>query len=72
MKRFVLNRVVDISGVSGTGLVAEGVQFSNNKCAVTWLVGTSSVAVYDNLDDVKAIHGHGGNTEIIFIDEERD
>ena len=34
MKLFQLHRHEDESGVSGTGIVAEGVQFSDGKCAL--------------------------------------
>ncbi len=35
MRRFQLNRIVDESGVSGTGVVAQGVEFDNGFCAMT-------------------------------------
>jgi len=63
-KLFVLNRLEDETGISGTGIVAEGVIFSNGKCAVSWLTKVTSVAVYDSIEEVKAIHGHDGKTVI--------
>jgi hypothetical protein len=66
MKRFYLYRTVDESGVSGVGRVAEGVCFSNGRCVLSWLTRTSSIAVYDNIDDVETIHGHNGATEIVW------
>ena len=66
MKTFYLNRKEDETGVSGTGKVAEGVIFDNGKCAVSWLTRVTSVTIYDNIEDVKKIHGHGGMTEIVF------
>jgi hypothetical protein len=71
MRRFVLDREVDATGVSGTGIVAEGVEFSNGKCAVSWLTAVTSVAIYDTIAEVWAIHGHDGHTEIVFEDEPR-
>jgi len=68
MKRFMLNRLVDESGVSGTGIVAEGIRFSNGKCVLTWVVGVSSVVVYDSMEELIAVHGHGGNTVVEWID----
>jgi hypothetical protein len=68
MKKFYLNRIEDESGVSGTGRVAEGVQFSNGKCAISWLTNFTSVAVYDSIYDVIAIHGHQGKTQIVWVD----
>lgn len=70
MRRFTLDRAVDVTGVSGTGLVAEGVEFSNGKCVLSWLTGISSVAVYDRMADLEKIHGHGGSTKITYVDGE--
>ena len=77
MRRFNLIRDVDESGVSGTGTVAEGVQFSNGRCALTWLTqqhqingdNWSSVGVYASIEAVDLVHGHGGLTRIVFEDE---
>ena len=62
---FYLNRVEDESGISGTGRVAQGFIFDNGKVAVTWLSEHPSVTVYDSIGEVRAIHGHGGKTEVI-------
>lgn len=62
MIRFHLHRREDESGVSGTGVVAEGVQFSDGRCVLHWLTNTSSIAIYDNIEDLMAIHGHNGKT----------
>jgi hypothetical protein len=67
-KRFHLHRTVDSSGISGTGDIAEGVEFVNGMCVLTWLTKHSSVAVYKDIGDVEAIHGHQGNTKIIWDD----
>ena len=66
MRHFHLVRDVDQSGVSGTGIVAEGVQFTNGKCALCWLTNKSSIAVYDSFDDLIAIHGHNGATKAVW------
>ena len=65
MRTFHLERKEDATGVSGTGRVAEGVEFSNGWCAMTWLAPHTSVAFYPNLDTLIAIHGHGGATEVV-------
>ncbi len=65
MRPFWLQRVEDESGVSGVGLVAEGVVFSSGWCALTWLTGHKSVAFYPSLEEIEAIHGHNGKTKII-------
>tara|TARA_A200000159_G_C7193685_1_gene284853 strand:+ start:446 stop:769 length:324 start_codon:yes stop_codon:yes gene_type:complete len=67
MKMFYLNRIEDDSGISGTGRVAQGFIFDNGKVALTWLSEHPSVTIYDNIGEVRAIHSHGGNTEIEMI-----
>ena len=64
MRTFVLNRIRDISGVSGTGIIAEGVIFQNGVTIVQWLTATPSINIYSNVEDVLRIHGHGGATVI--------
>ena len=68
MKRFLLQRDQDISGVSGTGVVAEGVQFTDGRTVLRWLTGTASSGFYDSIDDLEEIHGHGGNSWINWLD----
>lgn len=69
MRRFVLDRHSDATGVSGTGHVAEGVQFSDGTVALRWRGPVTSTVVYARIDDVQAIHGHGGQTEIAWVDD---
>jgi hypothetical protein len=68
MKLFHFYRNVDETGVSGTGPVVEGVQFTNGWCALRWISNKSSICFYQSLDEVKAIHGHGGKTEVVIHD----
>ena len=68
MKRFVLDRREDETGVSGTGCIAEGVLFDNGKCALAWLSRYRSVTVFDNIEELEAVHGHDGKTVIQWID----
>jgi len=70
MRRFVLQRDVDATGTSGTGIVAEGVEFSNGQVTIHWISQLESVNVYANAKVLTALHGHGGNTHIKWIDEE--
>lgn len=69
IRKFHFMRLEDASGVSGCGMVAEGVVFSNGKVALEWFGDHSSTNVYDSLADVEYIHGHGGRTKIVFDDE---
>lgn len=66
MKSFSLYRIEDESGVSGTGRVAEGVQFTDGTCVLRWLTTFRSTAFYQTLADLEQIHGHHGKTKIIF------
>lgn len=65
IKEFYLQRDVDVSGMSGTGVVARGVALPSGKCVLEWLSFHSSVAIYNNLDDIVRIHGHSGATKLM-------
>jgi len=71
-RKFIIYRTEDEGQVSGTGIVAEGVQFSSGRCVIAWLSETPSVAAYDNITDILKIHGHGGKTVVRWIDQEFD
>ena len=64
-KIFHLKRIEDESGISGTGRIAQGIIFDNGKVAMTWLSEHPSVTIYDNIGEVRAIHGHEGKTEVV-------
>ena len=68
MRRFLLQRDVDVSGVSGTGIVAAGVQFADGTVVMRWLGETPSTVIHSSLANVERIHGHGGNTQVDWID----
>ena len=70
MRRFFLLRATDPTGVSGTGAVAEGVQFRDRQCVVHWRTLVSSLGLYSSIEDVLAIHGHEGATVLDWIDAE--
>ena len=66
LRTFTLQRDVDEGGISGVGRVAEGVVFSDGTCAMRWLSEHTSTAIYRDLADLEAIHGHNGRTRIVF------
>lgn len=66
MRLFWLHRKVDVSGVSGVGIVAEGVVFSDGHYALRWLGALSTTEFGDRLEDCAAIHGHNGATELVY------
>lgn len=62
-RRFELQRDLDVSGVSGTGVVAEGI------AVVHWIAGEHhSTVVWPDVAGVEAIHGHGGATRLVWLD----
>lgn len=65
MKTFELHRETDVSGVSGTGIVAQGATFDGGVTVIHWLGAIGSTAVYPSFDAMKAIHCHGGATKIV-------
>jgi hypothetical protein len=68
MRRFNLIRDQDLSGVSGTGIVAEGVEFEDGTCVMSWLTKYHTVGTYPNIKVLVAVHGHEGRTRITWID----
>jgi len=69
MRRFYLVRNEDESGVSGSGKVAEGVEFTDGSCALRWLTHTACTGNYANIKQLILIHGHGGKTVVEWKDE---
>lgn len=71
-------RQTDTSGISGVGVVAEGIEFSDGTVALRWnvLPGNpghgypTSVVFHDKgVESVERIHGHNGATRIVWLDE---
>jgi hypothetical protein len=83
-RRFELHRDVDISGVSGQGVVADGVQFDDSLviewpdgqslylpdgwCRVIWRGHYHSTVLWPSIDHVIAINGHNGATRVVWLD----
>mgnify|MGYP001236565095 CR=1 FL=1 len=72
MRRFYLVRAVDVDPdkVSGTGIIASGVVYEDGVVSMRWQTQHKSTAIYDNVDELLAIHGHGGKTVIKYVDAE--
>lgn len=69
-RRFVLHRDQDISGVSGTGVVADGILWPDGSASVKWRGDMPSVVFWVDFTHAEKIHGHGGATRIAFVDSE--
>lgn len=68
MKRFQFIRTDDETGISGTGLVAEGVVLTGGRTVVNWLTKYSTTSIYDNFADAEFLHGHDGKTRVEWLD----
>ncbi len=70
IRRFHLLRDKDVTGFSGTGLIAWGVQFPDGKVVTRWNGDIAQIGVWEDIEHVKAVHGHGGFTRIEWIDDD--
>ena len=68
MRTFYLNRKEDISGVSGCGRIAEGIEFHDKQCVLSWFGRLHTIEVAPNIEAIIEIHGHHGSTEVVFGD----
>lgn len=79
MRSFHLVRDQDVTGISGTGVVAEGVEYSDGTVALRWLdSGVSepnrqrgvrpTTVMHESIDSVTALHGHNGATHVAWTD----
>ena len=60
-----LYRRVDVSGVSGTGVVAVGVILPSGKVVLEWLGPYKTETIFEDISQIFAIHSHGESTQII-------
>ncbi|MET9262397.1 hypothetical protein [Amycolatopsis sp. NPDC004079] len=67
-RRFALERDADVTGVSGTGRVADGVVWPDGKVTIAWRGEHASIVIWPDLKSALAVHGHDGATRAVFID----
>lgn len=72
MRRFEMHRHNDVSGISGTGVVAEGVLFDDNSAVIKWKSDKPSTVIWQNFDHAISVHSHNGGTEFVFLDKENN
>ncbi len=86
MRRFVLQRDVDATGVSGAGPVADGVVFDHATdvrfvdgfvldlppgwVRLTWRGEKSSTSLWKSIDMMLGVHGHNGLTRVVWVDDD--
>lgn len=68
MRKFVLVRTEDMTGTSGVGVVAEGIQFSNGQVVIHWISQLEAINVYANALVLEQLHGHQGRTTVQWLD----
>jgi hypothetical protein len=68
VRRFHLRRVIDETGISGTGLVTDGIEFDDGSVIMKWNTATTSLALYKSIEDVVTIHGHEGKTVVEYTE----
>lgn len=79
MRRFHIQRDVDVTGLSGTGVVAQGVEFDDGTTVVRWMELPESsenyqrgvratTVIFPAVTAVEALHGHNGATRIDWQD----
>lgn len=75
MRTFHLQRDVDMTGLSGTGRVADGCVFPDGTTVVRWreVEGEhyergvrATTVVFPNPEAVEALHGHEGATRLVW------
>jgi hypothetical protein len=59
---WALNRVRDISGISGTGYVAYVMEMTDGSAVMVWDTAWATVDFRPSMDAVRALHGHEGAT----------
>ena len=71
MRRFRLVRHEDVTGVSGTGHVADGLENDDGTAVVFWRGEWPTLAVHTRgMASVEHIHCHGGLTSIEWVDDD--
>jgi len=74
IRTFTVARQYDETGVSGEGVVIEGVTLATGQCIAHWLFPPprGSIAVFDSMSDFIAVHirPHPSNRTIITYDDD--
>ncbi|WP_084497186.1 hypothetical protein [Nocardia amamiensis] len=65
---FQLHRDVDVTGFSGTGVVADGVIWPDGAVSMRWRGAVRTTVEASCLADIQLIHGHDGVTRVVVAD----
>ena len=73
IQSFTVYRTADETGVSGDGIVIEGVRMATGQCVIHWLYPPprGGIAIFDSMDDFIKVHikPHPVNKTIITFDD---
>jgi len=73
IRTFTIARQYDETGVSGVGVVIEGVTLATGQAIIHWLTPAprGAIAIFDSMDDFIKIHikPHPGNASILTWDD---
>jgi hypothetical protein len=73
IRTFTIARQYDRTGVSGVGVVIEGVVLATGQAVIHWLTPAprGAIAIFDSMDDFIKIHikPHPGNASILTWDD---
>ncbi|WP_206302713.1 hypothetical protein [Streptomyces sp. WAC 01529] len=68
---FVLRRHVDVSGVSGTGVIADGAEWPDGTASLRWRGEHPKIDFADRgVTTLHFVHGHSGATEVEYLEDE--
>jgi len=73
IRTFTVYREDDITGVSGTGVVIEGVKLATGQAVIHWLYPPprGGIAIFDSMDDFVKVHvlPHPANKTLITYED---
>ncbi|WP_433717439.1 hypothetical protein ACQP2U_43870 (plasmid) [Nocardia sp. CA-084685] len=67
VRLFQLHRDRDLTGFSGTGVVADGVVWPDGSVSMRWRGPIRTTVDASCLDDIQTIHGHDGATRVVML-----
>ena len=69
---FALQRDTYITGVSGTGIVADGVEWPDGTVSIRWRGDRPSTVFWESLEHAEFVHGHQGATRFVWADTPKE
>jgi hypothetical protein len=71
-RSFLLVRYRDNSSISGTGVVAEGTEWTDGSASLRWHGEYPTTTFFETgVRAIEAVHGHGGDTTVVFTEVAR-